>query len=535
MARTRKRWLRGSIFLAIVLPLLFVTACSSNSGSGANDGKTQTAAPGQSDNGKTQGSATPDKPKERVTISIARSGNAPADVTENNPTLKHLQDTIGANFKFEIYPSNLYSDKIRVKLAGGDIPDAFVWNLGLDDLVMSLIKADKIVPLDTYIDKYPVLKSLNPYNRVRYDGKVWAITAAINPANSSDIPMIRQDWLDRLHLEAPKTTDDLLKVATAFAQDDPDGNGKKDTYGIALGNGFLEPGLEGANGIAQAFGLDNAYMKQADGKYVPQIADPNFKLYLDWMQKAYKSGAIDPDFITIDGGTALSKVTSQGTLGITFNYSGAINMLEEENGLKKTLPTAKLVPLEAIVGPNGDRGAKGRVSLAGIYVSKAAASNPDKMDKLMEWLEWGATPEGGLFGNYGVEGVDYTKGADGNIVVNNEAAERDKPSMFVYTRPLQPTAEIAVNKQFSEEAQQLVSQAATMNEPYIKITTTSEAYSPTQTKYRSEIQSFIVENISKAIIGKISLDQWDQVVKEWYSRFEGDRIVEEIAAFMEKS
>lgn len=519
-----KAWSRKLSIVTLGLLMLVVSACSSTSSTNK----------GAEDNGKTAASASPSAPKERVTLSIARSGEAPAILTEENPAIKYLQDKIGANFKFEIYSSNLYSEKIRVKLAGGDIPDAFVWNLGLDGLVMSLIQAGKIVPLDKYIAQYPGLKSLDKYNRVRYDGKVWAVTTAINPASSSDIPVIRQDWLDNLKLQAPKTTDDLLKVATAFAKDDPDKNGKNDTFGIAIANGFLEPGLEGTNGIAQAFGIDNAYMKQADGKYVPQIADPRFKEFLDWMQKAYKAGAIDPDFVTTDGASSLSKVTSQGTLGITFNYSGAINALEDPNGLKKKDPNVKLVPLEAITGPRGDRGAKARVSLAGIYVSKTAADNPEKIKKIMEWLEWGTTPEGTTYTNFGVEGADYSKDASGTIVANKEAFNKDKPGGFMYTRPLQPTAEVSVSKQTSKETQELVSKAAVINEPFLKYTTTSEAYSPTQTKYRSEIQSFIIENVTKAIVGKTTLDQWDQVIKDWYQRFEGNKIVEEITAYMGK-
>ncbi|RKN76032.1 extracellular solute-binding protein [Paenibacillus ginsengarvi] len=514
MARTKT--MRRLYVLPLALTLLAASACSSgSSGTATKDSQSGAAA-------------------QKVTITVARSADPPAVLTEENPAIKYLQDKIGAEFKFEMYPSNLYAEKIRVKLAGGDIPDAFVWNLGLDSLVMSLIQADKIVPLDSYIAQYPGLKSLEKYNRVRYDGKIWAITGAINPVNSSDIPLIRQDWLESLKLPMPKTTDDLLKVATAFAKNDPDKNGKNDTYGITLSNGFLEPGLEGTNGIAQAFGLDNAFMKQANGKYVPQIADPRFKEFLDWMQKAYAAGAIDPDFITTDASGSNSKISSQGTAGLIFSYGTLINALEEPNGLKKKDPNAKLVPMEAIVGPHGDRGAKARVSLAGIFISKSAASNPQKMKKIMEWLEWGTTKEGEAFSNYGVEGVDYTKDASRNINVNKDAYAKNKPSTLLYTRTLQPTAEVGVSKQTSQETQELVSKAAVMNEPYLKYTTTSEAYSPKLTKYRSEIQSFIVENVSKAIIGKIQLSQWDQVVKDWYSRFEGDKIVDEVTEFMKK-
>lgn len=79
--------------------------------------------------------------------------------------------------------------------------------------------------------------------------------------------MIRQDWLDNLNLQAPQTTDELYTVAKAFTDNDPDQNGKNDTYGIQLTNTSMGWGLAGAGGIEQAFGLSDNWVKQ-DSKYV---------------------------------------------------------------------------------------------------------------------------------------------------------------------------------------------------------------------------------------------------------------------------
>ncbi|WP_254408861.1 sugar ABC transporter substrate-binding protein [Streptomyces sp. AC495_CC817] len=62
------------------------------------------------------------------------------------------------------------------------------------------------------------------------DGKTYGIPYSAQ-ANAL---MIRSDWLENLGLEAPTTWDEMLEVATAFTQDDPDGNGQADTYGLAV-------------------------------------------------------------------------------------------------------------------------------------------------------------------------------------------------------------------------------------------------------------------------------------------------------------
>lgn len=526
------RSINKKVMLALSIVLIFTviaTACSSKPAD--NNDNTPTSPASTGSNAPATDEAAKTDPKDRITIRVTRSGNPPADLTVNNPAVKYLQDKLDVNMEYQMYPSNIYAEKIRVQLAGGDIPDAFVWNAGLDGLIVSLIQANKIVPLDEYIDKYPGLKSLKDYYRVRYDGKIWAVTGARHPATTNDIPVIRQDWLDNLNLKAPTTTDELMEVATAFTKDDPDKNGVNDTFGIILGNNFLEPALSGSNGIAQAFGLDNAYMKQPDGSYVPQLADPRFKEYLAWMQEAYKRGAIDPDFTTSSEPGA--KLVSTGQAGIAFNYVNVIYEMEDPTGYKQKDPKAQLVPFEPVKGPHGDQGAKSRVSLAGIYISKEAAKDQAKMDKIMEWLEWGITDEGTLFGTYGVEGVHYTKDAAGNVSPDATAVKRDEPSLLTYTKQVEETKNVNANKGYSEEAQAAVSRAALLVEPHLKYSDTSEAYSPTETKYRSEIQSFIVENVSKAIVGHTKIEDWDKVIEEWYKRFEGDKIVQEKREFME--
>lgn len=45
---------------------------------------------------------------------------------------------------------------------------------------------------------------------------------------------IRKDWLSTLGIQPPKTGNDIKKVAHAFTFDDPDGNGKNDTYSFTM-------------------------------------------------------------------------------------------------------------------------------------------------------------------------------------------------------------------------------------------------------------------------------------------------------------
>jgi multiple sugar transport system substrate-binding protein len=45
---------------------------------------------------------------------------------------------------------------------------------------------------------------------------------------------VRKSWLAKVGEEPPKTWDDLVRIGKKFQDDDPDGNGKKDTFGVAM-------------------------------------------------------------------------------------------------------------------------------------------------------------------------------------------------------------------------------------------------------------------------------------------------------------
>ncbi|MFP3786923.1 hypothetical protein SB769_37600, partial [Burkholderia sp. SIMBA_024] len=81
------------------------------------------------------------------------------------------------------------------------------------------------------LDDYEYLKTNMPevQEASSINGTVFGIFRARDTMRTS--VTIRTDWLENLGLEMPKDTNDLLEVARAFTEKDPDGNGADDTYG----------------------------------------------------------------------------------------------------------------------------------------------------------------------------------------------------------------------------------------------------------------------------------------------------------------
>lgn len=130
-----------------------------------------------------------------------------------------------------------YDTKLRLALTGSEeLPDVFpVYGT---QMIADMIESGKVKAIDEDIEKYMPDRLKEIYDKypqtfypVIKDGKTYGI--ACTPfLTEGQVMIIRQDWLDKLGLKAPTTLDEFEEVIRAFTEQDPDGNGKKDTYGF---------------------------------------------------------------------------------------------------------------------------------------------------------------------------------------------------------------------------------------------------------------------------------------------------------------
>lgn len=517
-----------SLTAALATVMLIAAACGSAPPSGGGEaappagGAAQPAetAPKPAD----AAGGTPPANAKRVAVELFYGTSLPHGTPnlKENKALDYLREQVGADLQLTFY-DHIYEDKLRVKIASGEIPDAFEWGK-IDDFLLPMIKSKAIVPVDEYLDRYPNLKAQKHLYVTKYNGQVYAVSNVRNPIASPDIPLIRQDWLDNLGLKAPTTVDELYAVAKAFRDNDPDRNGKKDTYGIQIAKN-----LDGTWGVKLAFGVNADWMKE-DGKVVPYFQTQRFKEYLAWMRKAFKDGLLDPDFAVTDHIAAQTKLTHEGKAGIFFHY--ATRPYEFYDGIFQANPQAKLVGFPAVKGPHGDQGVRARVNMGGTFISAKAAKDPEKLDKIFKWLDFGASKEGIHFHDYGVEGVHHTKKSDGTYEIKQDVFEKEFPQALMNTTIIQDTNEVYMNKKYPQEWQDIVRNAHLINEKFVVYDDTKSIFSPTAAKTASEAGQFMIDNEIKAIMGQIRLEDWDQTVQQWYQRFNGEQIVKEVAEAM---
>lgn len=346
------------ITLAVIAAAGTVAACSGDA-SGNLPAAGERTEPSQNGSGKF------DPP---VTITTARVLSPtvkfkPGETIEDNVHTRWMRDNMGIVLKhaFVVNNDNDFDVKMRLLLAGSDpLPDAF--QMSNPSLIDEMIQSGKVMTVDDAIEQYAPqrIKDLykqypDGFNMFKRNGKAYGIPF-YESLTGGTIMWVREDWLKKLNLPEPKTIDEFERVLDAFTHQDPDGNGKKDTFGLALS---MKDKVNGARATADwvfgAYGgnIPFQWAKDADNKLVYGSIQPSVKEALgklrEWMEKGY----IDPEAGLKDANKAAEAFVS-GTAGLVAGeyFMYPVPLLDTQ----KNNPQAEFKPIPLPAGPGGNIG-----------------------------------------------------------------------------------------------------------------------------------------------------------------------------------
>lgn len=343
---------------------------------------------------------------------VSEAGQPPADWE----VLDLIRERVGVDLRLTALPSNENDQDVKVQAAAAanNLPDLFAVRR---PPLMNLIKQGLVHPVDELYDMMPnrTPKMYEPATRsfAVYNGKNYGLASTIIQRNEG--VLIRKDWLDKLGLDIPVTTEDFMNVMKAFTFNDPDGNGRNDTWGygafVEINN--YEEGLGrrfdpwfGAFGVAGTWNLT-----KADAGL--NVRKPAYYEALSFVKGMMDAGVIDPNWMAYkkDDFRAAWK---QGKFGIMREQNGAYAAESNYAPFDKNFPDGEWLVIEPPMGPEGHRS-------VGVYTASphralaisAKAANAGKLDAIARLLEWMVTDEGYYLLGWGEENVNYVLDADG--------------------------------------------------------------------------------------------------------------------------
>lgn len=243
---------------------------------------------------------------------------------DDNFWTRAYEKDLGIKVKYRFSaPNNQYTEKLNVYIGSGNIPDMFTVDV---NQLGKLIKADLIhSDLKPIYEKYAteLNKQLtggvesDGFQKSTVDGKIRAIPWTESATDSAELMFIRKDWLAKVGLDAPKTIEELEKVLDAFVNQDPDGNGQKDTIGL-VGNKDLFKSAASFAGIFNAYGAyPDIWVDDGNGGITYGIFKEEMREPLKLLSRWYKQGLLNEEFAVKDSSKAAGQVMS-GKCGVYF-------------------------------------------------------------------------------------------------------------------------------------------------------------------------------------------------------------------------
>ena len=359
---------------------------------------------------------------ERPTIKWLTTGDGSAKaINSDDRIVAEIEDRLGINLEIVIAPEN-NTEKINVQMASGDFPDVVTGAYGTA-ATQQWIDNGMVIPLNDYFSSNPDMKAWceNDYAWTAADGQYYGVPFITQYNAANNLIVMRRDWLDNLGLSYPTTLDEMKEVLNAFTYDDPDGNGKNDTYGYTAEKPNSTTGVTSFDWVFFGYGLPYAdYALDADGNVIPWFEDASFVPAMNYIKDLWDSGVVDSELMLNDG-TKREEKFYQGRAG-AMQAPMYRHASRHENSLRQVFPEASIAYGLPPAGPDGSMGLNKQGKDGFLTCITAACKAPDKAAAFINFM---ISEEGNDLLRNGIEGIHYTKGADGSIQYNEEERAKD--------------------------------------------------------------------------------------------------------------
>ncbi len=512
--------MKGNMVKMLVLSLTIMlasTACGGNTKEGKNNTPNSSPNPTTA----TEETNTEQETEEPVEISWLNFYLPGKDTMIQ----KYVEELFNVKITPLGYDRSNWQQQINIMLASGVRPDYFGnTDLSFPDFLgyveQGLIGELPQEKIREYAPKYSAMvDKYDPtaWNVAVVNGKNYGIPRIYGEGGSPFLPAYNKQWLKNIGYDAaPETLEELEDVLTKFRNNDPDQNNKKDTYGMSargkdtLGSNQIFNTVFAAHGIRTS-GWYVKEDKAVEHVLVSEHARAAYKLLNKW----YRAGIIDPEFITDDANSYRAKFIN-GKTGMMdqmswyhYHQDGAVGVDAMKTGFEFVVGTP-------VTGPAGQKNGVVQGYKQNPYAIGAdAVKDEGKVKKILEMVERIATDQEVymklLFGD---EGVHYDI-VNGGAVRKEEFSDivkavstlgltffkaADNPDMLIYEYS---TEKQAYKEQLNKEEINILYDAMQLVDL------------PSWTKNRDALDKMLKEYQLKFVVGEIDLDAgFDKYVAE---------------------
>ena len=373
----------------------------------------------------------PQEAAKQISIGVFDRGQIPPEEgsMENNRWTRMLQELIGPeiDLEFRAYQRREALEQWDVELAVGRAPDLLSTYYGA--WVRQKASSGRALRLD------PLLKHHAPdyveavgWDFIEKYGHVAAygyleegiyLLPSRRDHTSQDVLWIRADWMDRLGLEPPTTAEEFGDLARAFARDDPDGNGRNDTAGVALTHRLI-------NLVFAAYGIKYGSVAMPynvlDGEIVLAHEMPGFWDAVRYMRQLYDEGLVDSGLVRPSYDQQADELAMSGRLGIfARNVDWGARLLAANRDQTENARWTVIPLFESDGWGRHPYLETFEASLTGLIA--ASAEHPEAV---LRYVDLQADPDVQALITHGIEGVHYELADGVPVEIDPQRNEREQ-------------------------------------------------------------------------------------------------------------
>ena len=461
------------------------------------------------------GSIDPENPE----ISIMTKAYASESAGQDSPVVQELQNYLGAKLNITWVASQSYDEKVTATMGAGTYPHVMLVGTRTASVIQNA-RVGNFWDVTDKLDNYSHFAEMNDMilHNMSIDGKVYGLYRARTLGRNG--MSIRQDWLDNLGLSMPTTIDELYNVLKAFKEQDPDGNGVDDTYGMIV-TSYTGP----IDNLAVWMGAPNAWgIDPETGDLKPDFMFDEYFETLQFMKKLYDEGLINQNMATYDPND-WDEPFLAGEAGVIIDVADRGRRLQQN--------IASLDP-DAVVGIIGSVAAEAgqerkvlpTLGYDGFFVfPKTAVKTEEELDIILDVMNKMNDPDAADLISYGIKDRNYTVNEENCAVkiddgaLNKEYADLNQLSTLIGGLS-------NYNTYFATEAARTVDIVQKENENYVVPNPAEPYVSDTYSQSGPQLDAIMSEADIKYIVGQIDEAGWRDAVSRWQAQG-GDKIIAE--------
>ena len=451
--------------------------------------------------------SVPQPPGQGGTVdALTASLSPPPTPLDSNAAQQQVNKGLGVTLNIPSISTADYPTRLNTVVAGSDLPDiiaAAIFSTTMTNIGDFLNSA--CADLTPYlsgdaIKDYPNLANLpsTAWPQMVYNNKIMAVPVAAGGVRNSPLLLERSGDLEAAGITSISSPDEFMRICKQL-------NNPGTRW--ALGANTL------INWLAMVYAAPNSW-RESGGKFTKDYETPEYKEAVAYHRALWDAGLFYPDSPSLSGSPAGALYYAGKWI---FSPHAGWSLVAYQTAWERANSTDPTARPRAVLPFNKD--GTGR---AGQYIGLGSSgtialkkASPDRIKELLGILNYVCAPMGtteALLMQYGVEGPDFTRDANGNPVLT----DLGKNDSVVPWKNIGGPPEFL----FSSTSAEFVPYTYQAQKEHFAMTVPNPIaglYSPTDGSKGIVLRTAFLDGLSDILFGRAAMSGYDDLVQKWRS------------------